>query len=516
MTTIIRLPANRPNTQARTSEPDYSLARAYIDQLPAKGSPYRHLSAARHLLLWLHRRHIPVSSVDNAMIERFTHHKCRCPRYSLRELRTSDYASRVRRFVRFLEDCGKIPVPDDIPQISTYLAMFADHLRATGYSLDTQNRYRSQAEHLACWLRLSRIRWCDVEDSIIERFAQHVCHCPICRKRGKLSNPTGAKARRRGARHFINFLRDRGLIPPAGIAPESIEDPRLTAFRTWLKRHRGVTDETLRRYLYEVARWLPDLGSNLTTCDTATVRNIILDQPSHRSRKSIQVTTTVLRSYLRFLIAHGECRPELVHAVPPAPQQSLTVLPRYVSPDTIERIISSCDTTSSVGIRDRAILLLLARLGLRAGDVWQLRLTDIDWINARLRVHGKNRRSCNLPLPQDAGDAIVAYLEQVRPLVREARVFLRIQAPFRPFASSAEIAGIVARALKRTGINGIPSGAHLFRHSLATNMLRSGAGLDSVGTILCHSSLTTTAIYAKVDVTMLNKVAQPWPGDMPC
>ena len=516
MTALIRLPADRPNTQAGTSEPDYSLARAYIDQLPERGSPYQHLSAARHLLLWLHRRRIPVSSVDDAMIERFTHHKCRCPRYSLRELRTSDYASRVRRFVRFLEDCGKIRIPDNIPQISTYLTAFADHLKATGYSLHTQNRYRSQAEHLACWLRLSRIRWCEVNDGILERFVQHACHCPIRRKRGKLSNPTGAKIRRRGARHFINFLHDRGLTPPVDIVPEPVEDPCLTAFRAWLKRHRGVTDETVRRYLYEVARWLPDLGSNLITGDAATIRNIILDQPTQRSRKSIQMTTTVLRSYLRFLIARGECRPELAHAIPPAPQQPRTALPRYVSPNTIERIISSCDTTSPVGIRDRAILLLFARLGLRAGDVWQLRLTDIDWIHARLRVHGKNRRSCNLPLPQDVGDAIATYLEQVRPLVREARVFLRIQAPFRPFVSSAEIAGIVARALKRTGIDGIPGGAHLFRHSLATNMLRAGAGLDSVGTILRHRSLTTTAIYAKVDVTMLEKVDQPWPGDMPC
>ena len=192
-------------------------------------------------------------------------------------------------------------------------------------------------------------------------------------------------------------------------------------------------------------------------------------------------------------------------------------LPRYASPDTIERIIDSCDLSTPVGVRDRAILLLLARLGLRAGDVWRLRLADIDWTNAVLWLHhGKNRQPTRLPLPQDAGDALLAYLTEARPPAREARVFLRVQAPFRPFASASEIAGIVARAVARTGIEGVPTGSHLFRHSLATAMLRGGANLESVGTVLRHRSPGTTAIYAKVDITMLEAVAQPWLGGEAC
>jgi integrase len=189
---------------------------------------------------------------------------------------------------------------------------------------------------------------------------------------------------------------------------------------------------------------------------------------------------------------------------------------RYVSSDVIERIVASCRATTPVGIRDRAIILLLARLGLRAGDVCRMRLADLDWANARLRLNGKEERSANMPLPQDVGDALLAYLEQVRPRVHDERVFLRIQAPFTPFGSSAEITGIVARVLARGGIEGIPTGSHLFRHSLATAMLRSGASLESVGTVLRHRSQSTTAIYAKVDVAMLMTVAQPWPGDRSC
>jgi site-specific recombinase XerD len=133
-----------------------------------------------------------------------------------------------------------------------------------------------------------------------------------------------------------------------------------------------------------------------------------------------------------------------------------------------------------------------------------------------LHVKGKNRRPARLPLPQDVGDAVLAYLEQARPQIQEERVFVRIQAPFTPFSSSTEIAGIVARVLARGNIDDVPTGAHLFRHSLATSMLRAGASLESVGAILRHRSPNTTAIYAKVDVAMLEKVAQPWLGDVSC
>jgi site-specific recombinase XerD len=143
-------------------------------------------------------------------------------------------------------------------------------------------------------------------------------------------------------------------------------------------------------------------------------------------------------------------------------------------------------------------------------------MADLDWGNALLRVHGKGRRTTRLPLPQDAGDAVLAYIEHGRPRVRNEHLFLRVQAPFTPLASSSGISNIVSRVLARGGIGGVLTGAHLFRHSLATSMLRGGASLESVGTVLRHQSPSTTAIYAKVDVPMLMRVAQPWPGDVSC
>jgi site-specific recombinase XerD len=519
MTATNRLLADRCSGEQDAPAPDYALASAFLENRRGACSQttlHRDSGAARHFLLWLDRRCIPVVSVDDAVVDRFAGHRCRCGRYSPNELKSLDYVGRVRRFVRFLEDRGDIPVDVDIEDIDTHLTDFAGHLEAVGYSLVIRCGYRSQAEHLAVWLRLSRIRWCDVDDAIIERFAQHDCRCPIKRKRGKLVEATGLAHRRRGALRFIDFLRQRGTIPQTGIVPAPVEEPRLSAFRVWLKRHRGATDETIRRYLQEASRWVPGLEDDPAVYDAATIRAVVLNQAPARSRASLRMTVTVLRSYLRFLAAHGECRPELVHAVPPVPQRRLAALPRYASPETIERIIASCDTATPVGIRDRAILLFLARLGLRAGDVWRLRLPDIDWANAQLCVHGKERRPSRLPLPQDVGDALLAYLTHARPVVCEERVFLRSLAPFTPFVSSSEIAGIVARALARSGIEGVPTGAHLFRHSLATNMLRAGANLESVGTVLRHRSPNTTAIYAKVDVAMLETVAQPWLGDVSC
>lgn len=182
----------------------------------------------------------------------------------------------------------------------------------------------------------------------------------------------------------------------------------------------------------------------------------------------------------------------------------------------MQRIIDACDSDRPDGARDRAILLLLARLGLRGGDIIQMRLGDIDWTGARVRVVGKGRREARLPLPQEVGDAILAYLRDRRPVVACDRVFLRSRAPWRPLAESSCVSAIVRRAMIRAGVSAPTRGAHLMRHSAATAMLREGMSLPSIGVVLRHRSVETTAHYAKVDVELLRSVAQPWIGGTPC
>ncbi|MBP8234334.1 MAG: tyrosine-type recombinase/integrase [Rhizorhabdus sp.] len=466
-------------------------------------------TAARHFLYWINQQGIAVSIVDDAVVRRFEKHRCRCRGFSRHEPNRPKFTSKVRRFVRFLEDRGMVAVPDDIDHLDTALADYATFLVQEHYSAASIKSYRSEAAHFAAWVRVSRLRWQDVTDKHVALYAGHSCRCPVYRKRGTLIGHHGPLRRSKGARRFLGFLRDRQILPQAESQP--YEDEDLTAYKAWLKAHCGSSAATIRRYSDEVKRWYLLLGPP-SDLDAATIRRIV----SHRITEvpgSAPTVAGIIRSYVRFLVSRGECDAALQHAFPPIRRYRLGTLPRYMDEATVEGIIASCKTDTAVEIRDKAIILLLARLGLRAGDIWQLRLADIDWNEGCLRVCGKSRRPDRLPLPQDVGDAILDYIERARPPIDEERLFVRVQPPFRPFNSSAEIAGIVARVFHRGAIEGVPTGAHTFRHSLATRMLRAGAGLESVGTILRHRSPATTAIYAKVDVPMLLKVAQDWPGD---
>jgi site-specific recombinase XerD len=281
--------------------------------------------------------------------------------------------------------------------------------------------------------------------------------------------------------------------------------------------HRGITERTVERYERLIERMLPTLGSNPALYDAALVRHALLNELRPLSCAYAKMFVTALRAFLRFLAAEGRCRPHLDRALPTVPEWKLSALPRYLEAADVERLIASCDLNTPHGIRDRAILLLLARLGLRAGDILSMQLADLDWDTATVRVQGKGRKEVRLPLPQDAGEALLEYLVSARPSAHTDRVFLCVNAPIRPFATSASIADIVRFALQRAGIPNPPSkGAHLLRHSAATAMLRSGASLDAIATVLRHTSADTTAYYAKVDIELLREIAQPWPEGAPC
>lgn len=245
------------------------------------------------------------------------------------------------------------------------------------------------------------------------------------------------------------------------------------------------------------------------------IRSLVLERARLQSGSMNRVMLVTMRIYLRFLGATGRCAAGLEGAIPAMPCWRLSALPRYLPSKQIDQLICSCDTRTLLGTRDRAIVLLLARLGLRAGDVAGLRFDDLNWHVGRVKVCGKSRREVWLPLPQDVGDAIIRYLQK-RPTVPIDRVFLCMQAPFRPI-NTGVVSSIVAHALRRAGIEDAPTrGATLLRHSAATSMLRGGATLDTVSAMLRHRSLDMTAHYAKVDVAMLKRIAQPWPEGMSC
>ncbi len=389
---------------------------------------------------------------------------------------------------------------------------FIGHLASLGYTPLTVGGYGDAARHFVVWLQLSGLDASDIDRGTCSDFASHRCRCPGTRRSDRVS----AKYSRR-ANRFVRFLSECGVVGRSVLPEPPAIDSDVALFQDWLRRHRGITEHTISRHGRMVTRLLGALGTDPTRYTAASIRQAILDEVKGTSAAHAKTMTTALRGYLRFLGASGTCRPELTHAVPTIPQWRLSALPRYLAADDVERMIASCDVGKSHGVRDRAILLLLARLGLRAGDVLDLRLNDLRWAEGTLRVCGKGRREVCLPLPQDAGDAVLQYICHVRPVSSSDAVFLRSAAPYRSFAGPSTISSLVRLALVRAGIVDPPSrGANLLRHSAATSMLRAGATLDTVGAVLRHRSATTTAHYAKVDIPMLLQVAQPWPGEASC
>ena len=222
---------------------------------------------------------------------------------------------------------------------------------------------------------------------------------------------------------------------------------------------------------------------------------------------------TATRMFLRFLISVNRCAPGLDEAIPCVAERRLATLPQYLSPESIECIIANLDTATARGVRDKAIVLLLARLGLRASEIAGLVFNDINWQHATLSVTGKSRREARLPLPQEVGDALLDYLNTARPPIGDEHIFISMVAPWSPI-SRCVVHTAGTRAILQAGVETPALGAHVYRHSAATAMLRQGASLPIVGEILRHRSIETTAQYAKVDVDRLRQITVPWHGVM--
>jgi integrase len=222
---------------------------------------------------------------------------------------------------------------------------------------------------------------------------------------------------------------------------------------------------------------------------------------------------TALRSFLRFLHYQGLIRADLASVIPAVARWQMAGLPKHLPAEAVQRVLKRCDQTTPVGQRDYAILLLLARLGLRAGEVVALQLEDIDWEHSQITIRSKKGRGwARLPLPADVGKALACYLRQGRPACACRHVFVRSVAPHVGFTPSGAISLLSRQALQKAGVQSARTGAHVFRHSLATAMLHQGASLDEIGQVLRHQTPNSTAIYAKVDLDALRRLAVPWPG----
>ena len=393
--------------------------------------------------------------------------------------------------------------------VAEHIDAFADWLHSVGYTAITVEGLLLSLAGWTDWMRTAGYTAQDL-----------VCALDACR--AMLAHEERVPFRRgpnghslKAASAFVRFLRERGKLSLPMPAPSATERwPLLGEFRSWMRTNRGLTETSLDVYEGILIGLLDALGDDPRAYSAESLRTFVFERAKPHGIARTKSITVAVRSFLRFLGATGRCASGMDHAIPGYACWQLSALPRYLPLEDIERIIGSCADDAN-GRRDRAVLLLLARLALRASEVAELGLADIDWRNGSILVCGKTRRQALLPLPQEVGDAILRYLQQDRPPLSAPEVFVTVTAPLRPLTRAA-VTHIVRSALRRCAIRAPINGAHVLRHSAATAMLRQGASLAGIGAVLRHGSARTTALYAKVDLDLLSEIAQPWPEVPPC
>jgi len=382
---------------------------------------------------------------------------------------------------------------------------FAASLERSGYRPAIAVRYLRAAAHLGHFVHEQGGTIADID---LAAFREHLRSCRCPRSKGGRRNYHTTF----GAKHFRDFLRLIGVhCADAILDIQSAEPALVVSFQHWLRKHRGAAEPTVRQYARGATSLMTALGEDPAGWNPTGVRQYFLERTRQCGKGSVEKLITSLRVFLRYLAVQGSCQADLDKAVPAYASWRLAELPRYLTSEQVDLLLGACDGDSPSQRRDRAILLLLARLGLRAGDVAQLRLADVEWETGTLLVCGKSGYQVRLPLPQEVGDAIIAYMECRPSTCRSDRVFLRNIAPFRPFLDGDGVSSLAKRAMKRAGVLTPVKGAHALRHTAATQMLHHGIPLEQIGLVLRHRGVDTTAYYAKADVCLLKEIAQPWP-----
>jgi len=399
--------------------------------------------------------------------------------------------------------------------LDNHIEPFLKHLRAAGYAERTLRKKRRVARAFARWTRRKQIAVNDLNDSHIAAF---VARSPRKRK-------THVKFELAVMRLFFGYLRGYvGLQRPPSQDDVSATDDLLQRYKDHLRKDRGLTENSVHVYVPFIHDFLT-AQTTQTGCvfpesfDALIIRSFILDHTHDRSSEYTRLLCTALRSFFRFLVLCGQTLRDLSNSTPMVRRYRQAVVPAFLSTEEVERVLTATDRSTLSGRRDHAILLLLARLGLRAGEIVSLELDDIRWRAGEIVVRGKGRMADHLPLLSDVGEALALYLREDRGVSASRRIFLRIWAPRMGLTGPAAVGHIVRRALAQAGVRRSGRGAaHLFRHGLATKMIRHGASMAEISEVLRHRSQTTTAIYAQVSFEALRAVAQPWPttgGDQP-
>jgi integrase/recombinase XerD len=381
------------------------------------------------------------------------------------------------------------------------LETYARQLHEDGYSIQSGALQLRTLGRFNRWLSRRKLRSEDVDTAVTAQFL-----------RGRMPNV------RRGDSAALSRLltilqpnRSKDSPPVATAVDFALEQ-----FQQYLRQERSLTESTVINYTPTVRAFLlerfPEGSVDCQQITAGEITAFVAGQAAVITSKRAPLVVTSIRSFLRYLFHRGIVTTDLATCVPTIATWSLSHVPRFLPAEQIQKILDSCDRETVVGKRNYALFLLLARLGLRAGEVVAMQLEDFDWEAGLITVRGKGKRVSQMPLPAEVGTAIADYLSEGRPHCSSRRVFIRAKAPLTGFANSIAICSLVDRAMERAGVESEYRGSHLFRHSLATQMLQNGASLPEIGDLLRHRRPDTTRIYAKVDLVSLRSIALPWPG----
>lgn len=384
---------------------------------------------------------------------------------------------------------------------------FANFLAIKGYAHSTIHRWIRLVADLSKWLKQEAILLPTMSVELLTRYLDQSPrrHAPDLGNRSALRN-------------LMEYLRAEEVVPAERQEPRHPTDieSNIDSYEQYLRQTRGLSARTIVNYVHFIGDFLRHLFedkhislSKLSASDV--IAYVQYKAPTMSSQNAGNMNIT-LRSFLRYLHYHEDGMPDLSVVVPAVATRRMTFLPRAIPTDQVEKLLCSVDRSSDRGRRDYAILLLLARFGLRAGEVAHLELDDIDWRHGVLQVRAKGGKRNAFPLSREIGEAIATYLSHARARSDSTRVFLRVRAPIRGFKSAAAVCAIVLRSIQQAGVAAPSLGSHQFRHALATDMLRGGASLAEIGDVLGHKHPDTTRIYSRVDLDSLRDLALPWPG----
>lgn len=390
--------------------------------------------------------------------------------------------------------------------LGAHIDVFAQQLSDQGYARSTARCAMRLLADFGTWLEQQGTAIAQLDAAALEVFLQHRYRCWQPHRGDRQTLMT-----------FLAYLEASGVIVPSQQPPEGeVRHGVVRAFQEHLTNQRQLAPATVRSHLATVDRFLQwrfgEQPPELAALCAQDLSAFMLAQARRYSVEHTQRIATVLRSFLHFLLQSGAIATDLTPCVPAPARRRLMELPRFMPGEDVERLLQSIDQATAQGLRDYAIMLLLARLGLRAREVAALCLEDLGWDAAEVLIRGKGECLERMPLPWDVGEALSHYLRDARPPCSTRQVFVCMRAPRRGFAHGGAVSTIARRALARADLHPPHQGAYLLRHSLATRLLREGASLAEIGELLRHRHPQTTQIYAKVDERTLGELALAWPG----